>query len=72
MDGTTVAQANQYAKALRIVWAIGTPRNAVASTARLVFRINIDSMAPDRRTIEMTPRNRMQMVPASNREYRVT
>jgi hypothetical protein len=72
MSGTTVAQANQYAEALRIVWAIGTPRNAVASTARLVFRINIDSMASDRRTIEMIPRNRMQTVPTSNREYRVT
>lgn len=71
MSGSLTARAEEHANALRIVWQQGVDQNAVASTTRLMYRLNIDSLAPVRRTIDLSPSGRLLALPATNREYRV-
>ncbi|MCP1319724.1 hypothetical protein, partial [Halomonas sp. 707B3] len=71
MSGSSASESASVANALRIVWTDGVPRNAVSSTTRFIFRINIDSDAPTRRTVQVPYTERRLALAASSREYRV-
>jgi hypothetical protein len=71
MSGSLASESASAADALRIVWADGVPRNAVSSTTRFIFRINIDSDAPTRRTVQVPYTDRHLALAGSSREYRV-
>lgn len=72
MTAVAEAVASSSAEGLRTVWMSPQPAVSTASAMRFVFRVNVDGLAPARRTIELPPGVRLLALPASTREYRVT
>lgn len=72
MTGVCESEALTKGEGLRGVWAMGYPEEAIASASRFIFRINIDSEAPTRRTVQVPYTDRRLALAASSREYRVT